>query len=96
MFTHIVFFKLKEASEENIQKARKILESMRGQIPELKDIEVGVDVIKSERSFDIALITRFDSREDYQKYAVCDFHVNNVLQFIRPMCECSKTVDYGV
>lgn len=96
MFTHIVFFKLKEATQDNVDKAKKILLSMDGNIPELKKLEVGVDVIKSDRSFDLALITRFDSKEDYETYAVSDYHVNEVLANLRPMLESSKTVDYIV
>lgn len=96
MFTHIVFFKLKEATKENIQKASEILNNMEGQIPELKGLEVGIDVVRSDRSFDLALVTRFDSKEDYEVYAVSDFHVNKVLKNLKPMLECSKTVDYQI
>lgn len=94
MFTHIVFFKLKEATQDNVDKAKNILVAMDGNIPELKELEVGVDVIKSDRSFDLALITRFASKEDYEAYAVSDYHVNQVLANLRPMLESSKTVDY--
>jgi hypothetical protein len=94
MFTHIVFFKLKEATQDNVDKAKKILLSMDGNIPELKYIEVGVDIIKSDRSFDLALITRFASKEDYEAYAASAYHVNEVLANLRPMLEASKTVDY--
>ena len=45
MFTHIVFFKLKEATNENVEKASEILNSMEGQIAELKGLEVGIDVV---------------------------------------------------
>lgn len=94
MFTHIVFFKLKEATEDNLKKASGILNSMEGKIPQLKQLEVGVDVVKSDRSFDIALITRFDSKEDYEIYAVSDYHVNEVLKNLKPLLEVSKTVDF--
>lgn len=94
MFTHIVFFKLESSTEENIKKAEQILKSMEGSISELKNIEVGVDILKTDRSYDIALITRFDSKEDYKIYAVSDFHVNYVLKNLKPMLKCSKTVDY--
>ncbi|SHE69653.1 Dabb family protein [Clostridium fallax] len=94
MFTHIVFFKLSNPTKDNLNKAEDILKSMEGKIPELKGLEVGIDVLKTERSFDIALVTRFISREDYETYTVSDFHVNNVLKNLKPMLECSKTVDY--
>ncbi|MEQ8155138.1 MAG: Dabb family protein [Clostridiaceae bacterium] len=94
MFTHIVFFKLKEANEENLKKAEEIFKSMEGKIPELKYLEVGVDKLHTERSYDISIITRFDSREDYEAYQVSSFHVNEVLKYIKPMTESSKAIDY--
>lgn len=94
MFTHIVFFKLKEASIENVEKAKNILLGMEGNIPQLKGLEVGVDVLHTERSFDLALVTRFDSVEDMDDYQVHPYHVNEVLKYLRPMLEESKVVDY--
>jgi hypothetical protein len=92
MFTHIIFFKLK--NKDQVIEARDILLSMEGKISELKGLEVGVDVVHSERSYDLALITRFDSFEDMNTYAVHDYHVNEVLKYIKPMLESSKAVDF--
>ena len=96
MFTHIVFFKLKENTDENLQKAYSILKNMEGKIKELKSMEVGIDELKTDRSFDLALTTKFDSKIDYERYAISDFHVNEVLIKLRPMLESSKTVDYNL
>ncbi|MBU3126945.1 Dabb family protein [Clostridium tagluense] len=92
MFTHIVFFKLK--NKEQAQGARNILLSMEGKIPQLKGLEVGVDVLHTERSYDLVLITRFDSLGDMKSYAVHEYHVNEVLKYLKPMLESSKVVDY--
>ena len=92
MFTHIVFFKLK--NKDKVEEAKNILLSMEGRIPQLKGIEVGVDIVHSERSYDLALVTRFDCLEDMNTYAVSDYHVNEVLKYLKPMLECSKIVDY--
>ena len=78
MFTHIVLFKVKEPTKENIEFLKNTLLSMNGNIKELKELEVGVDVIGSDRSFDIGIITRFDSKEDYLAYDVNEFHVEKV------------------
>ncbi len=61
MITHIVFFKLKDRSLRSVGKARDVLLGMKGRIPQLRHLEVGVDVLHSERSYDIALVTKFDS-----------------------------------
>ena len=94
MFTHIVFFKLTHAVEENAEKVKNILLSMEGQIPELKDIEVGVDVLHSRRSFDIALTTKFDSRDHMEVYQVHPFHVEQVVANLKPFLKESAVVDY--
>ncbi len=61
MFYHVVLFKLKDSSEENLDKAKELLQSMEGKIPQLKGLTVGKDVLNSVRSYDICLITTFDS-----------------------------------
>jgi hypothetical protein len=94
MFTHIVFFKLENPSEENIQRVKEILVSMEGNIPMLRALEVGVDVVHSQRSYDVALITRFDSKEKMDEYQVHPYHVNEVLKNLRPMLKASAAVDY--
>jgi hypothetical protein len=94
VFTHIVLFKLKEPTVENVKFVAETLLSMNGNIKELKELEVGMDVIRSDRSYDIAIITRFDSKEDYLAYDVNEFHVEKVKKVIGPYFEGSKTVDF--
>lgn len=94
MFTHIVLFKLKEPTIENIQFVEKTLLSMKGNIKKLKELEVGVDIIRSDRSYDIGIITRFDSQEDYLAYDVDEFHVEKVKKVIGSYLEVSKTLDF--
>lgn len=94
MFTHIVLFKVKEPTTENLEFLKKTFLSMNGNIDELIELEVGVDVIRSDRSYDIGIITRFDSKEDYLSYDVNEFHVEKVKKVIGPYVECSKTLDF--
>jgi len=94
MFTHIVLFKAKEPTEENLEFLEKTFLSMDGNIKELKQLEVGIDVIRSDRSYDIAIITRFDSKEDYLAYDVNEFHVEKVKKVIGSYIEVSKTIDF--
>lgn len=92
MITHVVLFKLKDPS--NIQKTREVLLGMDGKIPQIRDLEVGVDVVRSQRSYDLALITRFDSMEDLQAYQVHPVHVE-VLNYITSVRESVVAVDYN-
>ncbi|NOU93782.1 Dabb family protein [Paenibacillus sp. LMG 31456] len=75
MITHIVFFKLKDRSPEAVKATAQVLTNMEGKIPVLKYIEVGLDVLHLERSYDIALITKFESLEDLQAYDVHPLHL---------------------
>lgn len=93
MITHIVFFKLKDKSPENIKKAKNVLDSLRGRVEVLRHLEVGMDVLRSERSYDIALTARFDSLEDLKTYATHPEHVK-VVDYIATVKESSITVDY--
>lgn len=94
MFTHIVLFKLKEPTTENVKFVEKTLQSMDGKIKELKQLEVGVDVIRSDRSYDVGIITRFDNKEDCLTYDVNEYHVEKVKKVIGPYLEGSKSLDF--
>lgn len=94
MIAHIVLFKLKEVSPEGVEKAKEILLSMEGKVDMLRHLEVGVDVIRSERSADIALYTKFDSLEDLQAYQVHPYHANEVAAYMRSVCSSVVAADY--
>lgn len=94
MITHIVFFKLAEQAPEKIKAVRDKLLSMRGKIPELRHLEAGIDLIRSERSYDVALVTTFDSLDDLQAYQVHPYHANEVVPFMKANCSSIVAVDY--
>lgn len=94
MITHIVLFKLKEPTAENMALAKEKLLSMDGKIPMLQQLEVGIDVIRSERSYDVALYTKFASMEDLQAYQVHPYHAGEVVPFMKANCTASVAADY--
>ena len=93
MITHIVLFKLKDNSEEAVARTAAVLRDMEGKIDELKSIEVGIDVLHSERSYDISLITKFDSMADLEAYQVHPVH-KKVIEHMMQVREASVSVDY--
>jgi hypothetical protein len=93
MLTHIVFFKLKDRSPESVARTADVLRGMEGKIPELLHLEVGVDVLFSERSYDIALVTKFESMETLNAYAVHPVH-QVVVDHIKSAGEASASVDF--
>ncbi|MCX9013697.1 MAG: Dabb family protein [Candidatus Methanoperedens sp.] len=93
MITHIVLFKLKDASPGNIEKTRNVLQGLDGKVPQLRRLEVGVDVIRSVRSYDIALVAKFDSLKDLDAYQKHPVHVK-VAEYINSVKESAFAVDY--
>jgi hypothetical protein len=59
----------------------------------LRHLEAGIDVLHSERSYDLALVTKFDSMEDMKTYQAHPVHVE-VLKYMTSVRESSVTVDY--
>jgi hypothetical protein len=94
MITHIVFFKLKEPTPENVGAARDKLLSMQGKVQLLRHLEVGVDLVRSERSYDIALYTKLDSMADLQAYQVDPYHGGDVAPYMRSVSSAVAVVDY--
>ncbi|GAM09002.1 stress responsive A/B Barrel Domain protein [Geobacter sp. OR-1] len=94
MITHIVLFKLKEPTASNIAAAREKLESMAGKIPMLRHLEVGVDLVRTERSYDVALYTKFDSLADMQAYQVYPYHGEDVAPYMRSISSAVASADY--
>ena len=93
MITHIVLFKLKDRSSRSVGKARDVLLGMRGKIPQLRHLEIGIDILHSDRSYHLALLTKFDSLEDMKAYQIHPVH-EEVSNFMASVRESSVTVDY--
>jgi hypothetical protein len=94
MITHIVFFKLKEATPAQLTATRDLLLSMQGKVPQLRHLEVGIDIIHSERSYDLALFSRFDSMADLQSYQIDPYHAGTVIPHMKSVCAAIVAVDY--
>jgi hypothetical protein len=94
MITHIVLFKLSDPTPQNLAVTRDKLLSMQGKIDLLRHLEAGLDVIRSERSHDIALVTKFDSLADLQAYQVHPYHAGEVVPHMKQVCSSIVAVDY--
>lgn len=93
MIKHIVLYRLNDPTEENALALKEKFLSMRGKIPQLKRIEAGIDIVKSDRSYDVALVCEFDRLEDLETYRVCDVHLP-VMAYVKSVTACSHCVDY--
>ena len=95
MVKHIVMFKLKNKTRENLDTLITALKGMEGQIDTLRSIEVGEDFKGSERSYDVVLTTLFDNREGLKTYAEHPVH-QPVIQTARGLCLPTVVVDYEI
>ncbi len=93
MFTHVVLFKLNDRTLENARQLQAKLLSMTGKIPQIKHMEAGVNVVSSDRAYDVALFQRFDSLADMQAYQQHPAHLE-VLAYIKSVIAGSVAVDY--
>ena len=94
MITHIVLFKLLDRHPENIEKARAKLASLAGKIPQLRHFEVGTDVLHTDRSYDLALVAKFDTLEDLNAYQIHPLH-QEVVKYILSVRQSIVAVDYA-
>jgi len=94
MITHIVLFKLSNPTPDTVATVRDKLLSMDGKIAQLRHLEAGIDLIRSERSYDVALVTRFESLDDLQAYQVHPYHAGEVVPLMKSVCSSIVAVDY--
>ncbi len=91
--THVVMFRLRERDEETLGAIQERIRGLMGKVPSLLALEVGVDVLCSERSFDVVLIARFASLDGLAAYQTHPAH-QQVLAFLAQHVAASVAVDY--
>ena len=96
MIKHIVCFKLKNNSTENCEKAKEVLLSMQGNVPQLRGIEVGVDFLHSERSYDVILQVLLDDEKALDDYQNDPYHCSVVKPHMHSVREASVAIDYEI
>lgn len=96
MIKHIVMWKLKdECREENAKKIKELLENLDGVIKELKNIEVGININKSDAAMDVVLYSEFSNLEDLDVYQNHPEHVK-VGSFVKTVAIERKVCDFEV
>lgn len=94
MIKHIVCFMLKDKSEENCRKAAEMLETMRGQVPQIIEMSVGVDFLHSERSCDVILEVVVRDREALDAYQNDPYHCGTIKPYMHAVRSGSVSADY--
>jgi len=100
LIKHIVMWKFKDSHEgmdKNglISKIKQDLEGLKRAIPEIKVMELGKNFNELPVSYDVALYSEFESKEDLEIYQKHPEHVK-VAQFIRQIRTDVALADYEV
>jgi len=93
MITHVVMFKLEDHSDASIQRAIDKIRGLDGNVPSLRGLEVGRNLVPADRAYDLALIARFDDLAGLQAYQVHPQHVP-VADYLRAVSERAAAVDF--
>jgi hypothetical protein len=98
MVKHIVMWKLKDQAEgatreENARKLKETLQAMVGKIPQIVELEVGIQMRVDETAYDMVLTTSFKTREDLDQYQKHPDH-QQVAAFVKKIVSDRKVVDY--
>ena len=94
MLKHIVFLKFKPGTDEDdIKDIEKGLAGLPARIPEIKRYEFGRDILRSERSYDFALLSEFEDPDAMKRYQKHPYHFV-VLNKINAVCKDIVAVDF--
>ncbi len=96
MLRHIVLLKFKEGTtNEKKEELEKSLKALPDKISEIKDYEMGFDIIQSPRSYDFGLIATFEDVEALKRYQEHPDHVA-VLKLVLEISDGIIAVDFEV
>lgn len=96
MIKHIVCFKIKDEYKDQINYAKETLLSMKQHINYLVNLEVGVDFLHSDRSYDLILIVTLENKDSLDTYQKDEYHCNVVKPLMHKIRVTSVAVDYEV
>jgi len=100
MIKHIVLWKLKEGVEgkskpENAGELKVALENLKGKIPEIRSLEVGINFNPADTASDVSLYTEFNNLEDLDKYQKHPEHLK-VVEIVKKLTAERRVSDYEV
>lgn len=100
MIRHVVMWKLHDVADghdrdANGRRAKEKLLALKERIPIVRSLEVGADVLHTERSYDLCLIATFDSLADLAAYNDHPAH-REVAAFMQKIRDKAVAVDFEV
>lgn len=98
MLKHVVMWRLKESAEgrnkaENAVYMKEMLDLLPYRIKEIKNLEVGINMLAVPPSWDLVLIVDFSNMLDLETYQAHPDHVK-VAEYVLKVREDRAVVDY--
>ncbi len=94
MIKHIIFFKFKpEAAEADIVDLQQSLKALPNQIDDIVSFGCGRDVLHTDRSYDLALVSEFADLDALNRYQVHPDH-QAVVAKVKRLASSVVAVDY--
>ncbi|MCU0561357.1 MAG: Dabb family protein [Desulfobacterales bacterium] len=94
MLTHVVLMKFHPETEAaQVQELERLLDDLPNKIMEIQMFEFGRDVLRSERSYDFALVALFANLPALERYQKHPDHLP-VAAKIKAMCASLAAVDF--
>lgn len=90
---HVVLFKLRDRTTDNVARAVAAIESLRIGVEQVESLEVGVDFAGSRFSFDLAATVTFADRAALDAYSSHPRH-REVLAVMRELSQDFAIVDF--
>ena len=94
MIRHVIMWKFREGEEENREQFLSGLQALDGVIPEIRRMEVGVNVLE-KNNYDACLIADFDDLEALERYKKDPRHVA-VSTLCKSIREARGAVDFEI
>ncbi len=96
MVKHIVTFKVKDENKQNnLLKAKELIESLKDKISEIIHIEVGIDFGLDANPSDFIIYSEFKTKADLEIYTKHLEHIK-VVKFIKTIASERRVVDYEI
>jgi hypothetical protein len=98
MLKHVVMWRLKESAEgrtraENAVYVKEMLDLLPYKIKEIRNLEVGINILHTPSSYDLVLTVDFANMLDLQAYQAHPEHVK-VADYVLRVREARAAVDY--
>ena len=95
MFRHVVLLTFTEGTTKAQQDAVLAgLESLPGQIPEIRSYHFGLDAGIADGNASLAVVAEFEDQAGYQAYATNAVHLKVIAETIKPVLAARSAVQF--